>query len=103
MIYNKQHVHYLKKIHDVAIKEWFDIMLGSVWVFRTEVGKEYSMLTPDVTDRDFYTKTITETDKEWKEYQKVIERMLSDTNLFLATYHPYLEFLANKWITLPKI
>lgn len=102
MIYNKQHVEYLEKIHKLAIKEWFDIMLGSVWVFWSKIWNEYSMITPDITDRNFYTKVITEEDKEWNKFERIVQKMLSDTDLILSTYHHYLEFISHKWITLPK-
>lgn len=80
-------IEYLHKLHDHAVKKWFDPDIIS---HGTYYDKSNNIIHLDLNDTAFFV-------KEWS-YKK-----LSDTDYIIADYYPYLSYLLSKWSTLPKL
>lgn len=80
-------IDYLFLLHELAVKQWFDCDLIQHWQYYDKNRKRISI---DISDINSWF--------DWKKYKK-----LSESDYIIADYFPYLQYLLQKWSTLPKI
>ena len=90
---NKQEMEYLRKLHEFCIKEWFDKKL--IECDGAFLDPNYDMMVYNPQDPIFIK--MEETD--WKMSSSF--RNISDTNLVIANWYIYINYIKEKCLNLP--